>query len=309
MNCTGLQWHSLLLNQSAMKSINLKLFGLPLILVSAGLMSWQGKGTLPEITYIRKGAGTISGMGNYLKTFINRRNVKDTATKSTPLNIFLDGVGNNNKGIFFEVCKVLKEGDSVIFSISAENFYKVTQSMTELPSGVAAESPVVIRMGVKSILSIHDHILEQQKKWEEKKLKFESQQDPVTISDGVQIDQYLAAHKLVAKQTKSGVRYVVTFEGRGEAMIPGNNISIHYIGTLLNGTKFDASRDRNAPFIYRYRINQVIYGMDDGFSAANIKAGSKLTLFIPSPLAYGTRQRSEVIKPNSILVFDVEILN
>merc|ERR1712086_190969 len=85
-----------------------------------------------------------------------------------------------------------------------------------------------------------------------------------------------------------------------------DNITMHYTGTLTNGTKFDSSVDRGQPFQCQIGVGQVIKGWDEG--VLKIKVGSKGVLNITSDFGYGARGAGGVIPPNADLIFEVELL-
>jgi FKBP-type peptidyl-prolyl cis-trans isomerase len=95
-------------------------------------------------------------------------------------------------------------------------------------------------------------------------------------------------------------------EGEGSEVLGGDHITIHYSGTLENGTKFDSSYDRGEPFKTRIGVGQVIEGWDMG--VIGMKPGGKRKLTIPPELAYGDREL-DVIPANSTLIFEVELIS
>jgi peptidylprolyl isomerase len=106
--------------------------------------------------------------------------------------------------------------------------------------------------------------------------------------------------------TPSGLQYVDIVEGSGAMPEAGQTVSVHYTGTLENGSKFDSSRDRGQPFQFKIGRSQVIKGWDEGLST--MKVGGQRKLIIPSDLGYGARGAGGVIPPNATLIFDVELL-
>ena len=97
-----------------------------------------------------------------------------------------------------------------------------------------------------------------------------------------------------------------TEEGTGAEAQAGDTISVHYTGTLLNGTKFDSSVDRGTPFTFELGAGDVIAGWDQGL--VGMKVGGKRKLTIPADLAYGDVSPSPLIPAGSVLVFEVELL-
>ena len=104
--------------------------------------------------------------------------------------------------------------------------------------------------------------------------------------------------------TESGLQYKVEKEGTGEKPTAADRVKVHYTGTLLDGTKFDSSVDRGEPA--EFGVSQVIRGWTEGLQI--MPAGSKYIFWIPSDLAYGERGAGQDIKPNSVLKFEVELL-
>jgi FKBP-type peptidyl-prolyl cis-trans isomerase len=94
--------------------------------------------------------------------------------------------------------------------------------------------------------------------------------------------------------------------GSGAEATAGQTVTVHYVGTLTDGTKFDSSRDRNDGFTFKLGAGMVIKGWDQG--VAGMKIGQLRKLTIPADLAYGARGYPPVIPPNSTLVFEVELL-
>ncbi len=105
--------------------------------------------------------------------------------------------------------------------------------------------------------------------------------------------------------TASGLKYVDEVVGTGESPKPGQNITVNYIGTLVNGTKFDSSYDSGKPLSFRIGTGRVIQGWDEGLMS--MKVGGKRRLIVPPQLGYGSEGRPG-IPPNSTLIFEVELL-
>ena len=94
--------------------------------------------------------------------------------------------------------------------------------------------------------------------------------------------------------------------GEGREAVKGALLFVHYTGFLDDGSKFDSSHDRGKPFQFVIGTGRVIKGWDLG--VMGMKEGGKRKLYIPSNLAYGERQIGNIIKPNSNLHFEIELL-
>lgn len=107
--------------------------------------------------------------------------------------------------------------------------------------------------------------------------------------------------------TPSGLQYVDTKVGDGPSPKPGQRVTVHYHGTLQDGTVFDSSKNRNQPFTFTIGVGQVIKGWDEG--VMSMRVGGNRTLTIPAELAYGNQAVGGVIPANATLVFDVDLLS
>ncbi|MCG6149896.1 FKBP-type peptidyl-prolyl cis-trans isomerase [Leptospira levettii] len=93
--------------------------------------------------------------------------------------------------------------------------------------------------------------------------------------------------------------------GKGDEAFSGSYVTVHYVGKLQNGTKFDSSRDRNRPFEFNLGAGEVVKGWDKGIKG--MRVGGKRKLIIPPELGYGSKRVGN-IPPDSTLIFEVELL-
>jgi peptidylprolyl isomerase len=129
-------------------------------------------------------------------------------------------------------------------------------------------------------------------------------------ADAVKKDATKAKVTKVEKQdtvtTASGLKYIDIKVGNGATPKAGQTVEVHYTGWLMDGKKFDSSKDRNQPFTFPLGQGRVIKGWDEGLST--MKVGGVRKLIVPPALGYGPGGRPPVIPPNSVMVFEVELL-
>lgn len=135
----------------------------------------------------------------------------------------------------------------------------------------------------------------------------QAEQDKLLYKDYIaENEAFLAKNKEKAgvSVTPSGLQYEVITMGTGPKPTQDNTVKVHYTGTLIDGTEFDSSIRRNEPA--QFPVSGVIAGWTEALQLMPV--GSKFKLYIPENLAYGANQASDLIKPFSTLVFEVELL-
>jgi FKBP-type peptidyl-prolyl cis-trans isomerase len=145
------------------------------------------------------------------------------------------------------------------------------------------------------------------KKKEAEQKKKEAEKVIAKKAEAGLLQKYLKDNKITAKPTASGLYYIEKAKGTGPAIHPGSKVSIQYTGTLLNGKKFDSSRDHGGKALdVEVGKGAVIKGWDEALPM--MSKGGKAILIIPSSIAYGEQEMGG-IPPYSTLVFDIEVVD
>ena len=132
---------------------------------------------------------------------------------------------------------------------------------------------------------------------------------PIPVIAATSSSYKTAAMKTTTPKTVTlpdGMKYQDIKVGKGAMPKPGQVAIVHYTGTLIDGKKFDSSRDRNQPFEFPLGAHKVIPCWDEG--VASMRIGGRRKLICPPAMAYGERGYPPVIPSNATLNFDVELL-
>ncbi len=198
-------------------------------------------------------------------------------------------------GDFYEMMGLLHQGDSVEFELDAESFFRKTIGSGQIPPGFD-EQPLVFNVRLEKVQTKAEMDAEMQ-----------AEQEKLKIEQLAEIEEYMAENSLSGEPTESGLFLIEAKKGTGPKPNPGDIVKVHYTGTLLNGEKFDSSLDRGEPIEFPLGQGKVIPGWDEGIALLN--EGTEATLLIPSYLAYGERGSRGGIPPNSILRFDITLVD
>lgn len=193
----------------------------------------------------------------------------------------------------------MKAGDSVVFRMLPDVYY--TNSHQPKPDYLKAGDYVTWEIRMVRVLNKAQLDAEIAEKT--------SRQN--TIDDTL-LQDYFKAHKIQhVKKTASGLYYTVKKEGSGQHPKEGQQVTVNYTGENLKGEKFDSNTEpafnHVEPFSFALGKHNVITGWDE--AVALMGKGMKARFYIPSSLAYGDRGSNDKILPNSILIFDIELLS
>jgi FKBP-type peptidyl-prolyl cis-trans isomerase len=274
-----------------------------------------------KYTLVRKGDGVLAKPGEILVLNFMLKDGKDSVindSKKNPMPVMLQAQDSVPKGdVVTEVIQLLSKGDSVTFTVSAVSLFQGGQ----FPPGIDSASSFKFFLGIIDIVTEEKARALQSAAMAKQNEKAVQEEALQLAKDIEAIDGYLKLKSITAQQTPSGLRYVITKPGSGENAKAGQSVKINYTGFLLDGTCFDTSfesvarannvfNEQRKPYVpldLTLGYQQVIPGWEEAITLMN--KGAKMTVYIPSTLAYGAQRRSEIIVENSILMFDMELVD
>ncbi len=206
--------------------------------------------------------------------------------------------------------KVKSSNDSLSYAFGVNIYTSLKQDSIFLDPALLAKGMFEATAGKASMddNAARKYIVNYMTKKQQDKQQKEAELNRIKYKDNIQQgDSFLQANKSKPGVivTASGLQYKVNKLGTGPKPTPSDIVKVNYTGTLIDGKKFDSSIDRGQPA--QFLLSGVIKGWVEGLQLMPV--GSKFTLYLPSDLAYGANQASEIIKPYSTLIFDVELLD
>jgi FKBP-type peptidyl-prolyl cis-trans isomerase len=294
------------------------LFGLLLLLCVACDKSERETPNGLKFKVVKTGNGVASKPNDVLvfnfKLIDSKDSVwNDTYTGGMPAAVMIqDTSAIKSEDGMMQMLRMVSPGDSIVVDFTVKDFFQ-TLARSPIPPGI--DSTISLKYLVKiDSITTREAMMALQTELMQKKVAKQLETDIALI------DKYLAEKNIVAEKSESGVRYIITKAGVGENGKTGQVAKVNYSGYILDGQFFDtsikkvaeekgvynAAREPYAPYEVTIDQTQVIQGWHEALKLLN--KGAKATFYFPSGLAYGPQQRSEVIKPNSILVFDLEIV-
>jgi FKBP-type peptidyl-prolyl cis-trans isomerase len=214
------------------------------------------------------------------------------------------------KGDIMEAIVLMTPGDSIICMVDAQSMFDYTKK--KMPDYIKPGDKIQYNIRLVSIIPKE----QLQKEREAAMQKALQEQQPAQNADDEALKTYFSSKHINPIKTASGLYYSIQQEGSGPLAKAGDMVTLKYRGTLLDGTVFDSNLDSAfmhvQPLTFVLGTGRVIKGWEEGIGY--LKVGSKAFFYVPSALAYGSQSRpgsaanAKGIPPNSILIFDVELV-
>lgn len=228
-----------------------------------------------------------------------------SSDKGVPVSMHYIDTLWDDRGQLYQGLKSLKVGDSAIFKVKCANLYEVS-FRGNIPYGLNPNAEITVYVGIIDMLDQTRFRIWQGSLIQSRQEKMRERREQQFLEDINLIDLHLEEEGILAMELESGIRYVIKNSGDGRRPEEGDRIRMHYVGYLLDGTQFDSSYDKGEPLEYELGSGNVIRGWDE--SVAIMSEGAEYTFYVPSRLAYGETGQGNLILPNSVLVFNIELL-
>lgn len=231
-------------------------------------------------------------VGGYVAMLMSMRAGDSILIPMTPNQMMVDSV---YEGDIFQAIRMMHVGDSATFILDGPMFYEKMMGGEPYPFG---EEPIYFDIKLFGAMT--------KAEVDKAQAEFDAQLNERREQEVADIDKYLQANPGM-KQMETGVYVKTVRKGTGAKVEPLKTVKVHYTGKFTDGEVFDSSVERGEPFVFTVGAGQVIPGWDATLS--NMKVGDKVTVLIPSDLAYGDGSMTRgAIPPYSPLVFDIELL-
>ena len=252
-------------------------------------------------TFWKDKPGATAKFGNYISYFMVVKigdstlfAIKESKGDKAMELLFQENPQANKSMDPTEVIKMMSPGDSVVIHAELDSAARVNFPFAK------ANDKFEFQFALKSVMT-----------QEEYQANLKASSEKSKIQDEKTLLAYFAKNNIKAKKTASGLYYAISKNGVGATPEAGKEVSVNYTGKLLDGTVFDSNTDPQFQHVQTFSFTlgkqMVIAGWDEGLALLN--KGAKAVLYIPSYLAYGAQSPSPKIPSNSILIFDVELLD
>ncbi len=196
--------------------------------------------------------------------------------------------------------------DRISYTIGMDIGRSLAEQDMDLNLELLVEALQATYRGEETLLTDEEALAERDAFMQRRQQQMESEQAEAAVRNLEEGQAFLAENRErdEVTETESGLQYRVMEEGTGRSPAETDRVTVHYRGTLIDGTEFDSSYGRGEPATFA--LNQVIPGWTEGVQL--MQEGATYEFFIPADLAYGEQGRPGPIGPNATLVFEVELI-
>ncbi len=196
--------------------------------------------------------------------------------------------------------------DRISYTIGMDIGRSLAEQDMDLNLELLVEALEATFRGEETRMTPEEALAERDAYMQQRQQQMEAQQAEDAVRNIEEGQAFLAENRErdEVSETASGLQYRVIEEGEGRTPAETDRVTVHYRGTLIDGTEFDSSYGRGQPATFA--LNQVIPGWTEGVQL--MQEGATYEFFIPSELAYGEQGRPGPIGPNSTLIFQVELI-
>ena len=266
-----------------------------------------------KIDFLKRGNGELPEFDDVLHFHLmysdhTGKVLYDSRKREDPYKISNLDMLRDTISILPEVFRHMKIGDSVTFKVPYTRFYPALfrQECPKLLENEFAvyHASLFLAIQVDEIQKIRKGIYEK----ETALMNYEDSIHRIKQSkiDSAILENYLVERGIETTRTSEGVHIKMMKKGTGPIAKHGSTVTIDYIGRLLDERIFNDSYKTNDPMSFVLGFREVIRGWDD--TIKGMAEGTKATLYIPSTMAYGNKQSGPMVTPNSILIYDIEVV-
>ena len=199
--------------------------------------------------------------------------------------------GSVEKGIM-----MMHKGDSAVFKASAEVFFREVRKMKKMPKFVKPGDLLTFHVRMKNIYDGKEY----QRQIDEYNERMEAQELLI-------LHDYIRNEGIKVQPSKTGLYKIINKQGYGADTAAGKTVTVHFVGSFIDGREFDNSYTRREPYTFKLGEGKSIPGFEEGI--ATMRKGEICRLIMPSTLGYGSRGISGRISPFATLIFDVELVD
>ncbi|MCR4966065.1 MAG: FKBP-type peptidyl-prolyl cis-trans isomerase [Bacteroidales bacterium] len=227
--------------------------------------------------------------GDLVGILFSLRTADSTLIPMIPNEMLMDSIGKND---LYAALRMMHVGDSATFIFNGNEFFEQMMEGQEYPFG---DEPLYLDV------KMYGHMPKAE--FEKAKAEYEAEMAKRKGQEVEDILAYAKEHNM-GKATEEGIYIKTTKKGNGPLVEQMQDVTVDYVGKLLDGTEFDNSIQRGEPFTFKLGSHQVIPGWE--IAVSKLHVGEEATVLIPSSMAYG--DGNQVIPPYSPLVFDIKVI-